>query len=774
MVRLAGVLFVIAAAMILNGCSPAVSAEAYLPPPRNPADDFAELLARQRDLTYRQLFEATPQRQSLDKISFDPATAKFYDEAVERLKLTSEERDKLAKNGFVSVDHDQRYSFGALYHAIYTHDLPVLITTDSILHAMHRTYDDLLTQLETGYFTLALDHVLTACHDELANLAEVNGGAEHPHRDVDLYLTVARNLLKGAGAPTAPRTKQHADGWDGKLLTNSKFDQDGEALALLERIQFGALERDDLATAIYGGSRPIDYSQFKPRGHYTHSISLSRYFRTMMWLGRADTAWIVLPPDPQSGIRCDSRRELSDAVLLTQLLRTTGALDTLRQVSDIIDFLVGRSDDLSAFQLTDLLDKLKFSDAGLLDDGDLATLEEALRLSGLGVQHIRAQVVESDVHSLDQVATPAAFQLFGQRFVVDSFVLSKVVYDSILFDGAKIERTMPAGLDVMYALGNDAALPLLEKELTEFPYAANLKASRDFVDRSPAGTWQESIYNGWLGALRTLDEDLSSQPHAPEAMRTSAWQRKQLQTQLASWSELRHNTVLYAKPPYTSIVSCEYPTGYVEPYPELYARIKLFADETARRLGAADFSLAGRDYSPGQQRTLESLRKMSELVGRLETLARKELAAEPFTEDETAWVKEVISRGGGCGPTVYSGWYSDLFLGGAQRCSFWEPTIVDLHTNPNGDVPETLEAGVGDCNFLVVAIDNEGDRMIYVGPTYSYYEFLQPAEDRLTDEAWGKRLEAGEAPPRPAWTAAFQGAKLKREGAKAVRGEVAR
>jgi hypothetical protein len=36
---------------------------------------------------------------------------------------------------------------------------------------------------------------------------------------------------------------------------------------------------------------------------------------------------------------------------------------------------------------------------------------------------------------------------------------------------------------------------------------------------------------------------------------------------------------------------------------------------------------------------------------------------------------------------------------------------------------------------------------------YSYYEFLQPASDRLTDEAWRSMLDAGDAPPRPDWIA---------------------
>ena len=71
----------------------------------------------------------------------------------------------LRENGFVSVDHDQRYGFdGPLYFAVYSNDLPVLITTDSILHALHRSFDDILMRLESTFFTAALDEVLSKCH----------------------------------------------------------------------------------------------------------------------------------------------------------------------------------------------------------------------------------------------------------------------------------------------------------------------------------------------------------------------------------------------------------------------------------------------------------------------------------------------------------------------------------------------------------------------------------------------------------------------------------
>jgi hypothetical protein len=152
---------------------------------------------------------------------------------------------------------------------------------------------------------------------------------------------------------------------------------------------------------------------------------------------------------------------------------------------------------------------------------------------------------------------------------------------------------------------------------------------------------------------------------------------------------------------------------------------------------------------------------MAAVLEKLESLSRKELAAEPFTDDDQQWLKKAIDkRGGGSGAPSYTGWYSELFYGGGFRCAEWEPTVVDVHTDP--DSQSVLEQGVGNCNFLVVAIDNEDDRMIYVGPAYSYYEFHHPAANRLTDQQWQQMISTGNEPPRPSWTDAFQAPKVKR------------
>ncbi len=110
---------------------------------------------------------------------------------------------------------------------------------------------------------------------------------------------------------------------------------------------------------------------------------------------------------------------------------------------------------------------------------------------------------------------------------------------------------------------------------------------------------------------------------------------------------------------------------------------------------------------------------------------------------------------------TYTGWYCDLLYPQPEGIDEFVPTVADVHTNPI-DPPfsehgaQVLEVGVGRADLIVVAIDNGKDRMAFVGPTYTYYEFAQPVNDRMTDEEFKARLERGEdpaqlqAPPRRA------------------------
>lgn len=726
---------------------------------------FNSYLAKYEDATYERLkaeLPLPPRREMT--LPFDPTHARYFDRVAKELRLTSAERERLRKQGVVSVDHLQAYSMSSAYFAIYARDLPVLVTTDSILHALHRSYDDVLKDLEVGLFTDTIDTVLAALHDEIEkrNTEAATPELKTSLGDVDLYVSVARNLLAGSGVPkdqgnTTPALVEPSQV---SLVVSSKTGRDAEVRSLLEKISSLKMEIYEVKTDIYGGKRWIDYSQFRARGHYTESIPLKRYFRTMMWLGRADTGWILRPPDPISGLQIDDIRERRDAALFAYLLSAAKVDRRLRGVSDIIGFMVGQSDNLGPYELGAALKGSGIdTTAEFADDKRLAAVFDS---TTSGAQQIRSQVLESDKNSPKKTAIPTLFQVFGQRFLLDSFVLSQVVFDSILFEKKKQPRMMPSGLDVMAALGNDEAVRLLEPELEHYNYSANLLASRRVVEDHTADAWRSNLYYVWVDALRKLDDVPDQSVQFPNVMRSLPWARKQLQTQLASWAELRHDTLLYGKQSYTGVPLCGYPDGFVEPYPDFYATLKFFGQEAARRLSVADVSHPdanrARLLAGTRDRQVSFFRHFESVMGWLEKIARKELAAKPFSAEEGAFLKKTIDiRGGGSGPPRYDGWYPTLIYRDPAR---YKPTVADVHTDPAE--AKVLEVATGSANFLVVAVDNQHDYAVYVGPTYSYYEFTAPVQQRLTDEEWSTRLQTT-VPNRPEWVSAFAAPPLKRD-----------
>jgi hypothetical protein len=139
----------------------------------------------------------------------------------------------------------------------------------------------------------------------------------------------------------------------------------------------------------------------------------------------------------------------------------------------------------------------------------------------------------------------------------------------------------------------------------------------------------------------------------------------------------------------------------------------------------------------------------AETMQRLEAIANKELQARALDREEKKFLKAVIVENfiGGCRPrTYFTGWYPKLFYGG--NAEYREPTVADVHTDVESGM--FLEEGVGDARYLVIAIDNQRDHAVYVGPAYSYYEFSSAT--RLTDAEWDQRRANT---PSPSFTAGF-------------------
>jgi hypothetical protein len=722
-------------------------------------------------------FNANPDVVNSNKNQGDPGYRSFD------YRLSPQELALFRTNGFIVSERLGSSSFAAAFYDLWHNDLPVFVSCDALLQAWHRTYDAMLEELEETYLFNSAQQILDSMAARVPEAwAEAgNGVLKDSLLDADYFLAVARSLLAGTNT-----------------LVPSALGQDARVAETLADVQ---AQQMALKPDFLGQCRVVDFSQFKLRGHYTHTERLSRYFRCVTWLGRTDFAIAGGPFDRGCGLVDASPRELGTAIVLWNLLNLSEQFTTWHSFDQVIQAFVGWTDSMNFAQLGGLL-----SGAGiksLSDVTDLATLKQLQSdiLKGeLGVQNIRSDYFVSPIGG--QIQLPRSFLVFGQKFVPDSWAFSQNVYDSILWVESgqtdKIERRVPGALDAAFAvLGNNQVVPELVAQMKgQFAdpgrphalawrdgklYQHNLAAVRAVMDEQTSDAWESNIYMSWLACLRELSAPTIDSKY-PESMRTRAWAMKTLNTQLASWTQLRHDTILYAKQSYTGGGQCVYPTGFVEPRIEFWQRLGALASRAADLIASLPYAgtyllvtnqsevdpITGEQYlipatnsipmAAIQSNQVTHLRRFADTLAALRGLALKELAQQCFGTDDQRFIDGLIQdrglSGSGCWAPMnrYSGWYPQLFY----RTIYWtddnefhnnygaganDTLAADVHT----DVPDemvrdagsVLHEGIGPVNLLMIAVDNGPDRFVCAGPVLSHYEFeVIGAPRRISDDEW--------------------------------------
>jgi hypothetical protein len=664
-------------------------------------------------------------------------------------------------NGFVVSERLGSASFGDAYYRIFNADLPVFVTADSVLHAWHRSYQRMLEELEEVELATLLSLVTSNMSVQLPQTWQQygQGPLSNSILDADYFLTVARSLSAGQQLPST--------------LGNPGVDQ--QVAGALSAVYSQALVQ---TFPIFGAYRAIDFSQFIVRGHYTDSVQLSRYFLTTMWCGRIDLRLATFPPNKEDDIR-----QLGTAVVMSWLLNTAGQFDNWSALEQITRAFVGITDSMTFAQLGDLLANANIrSPADIPDLLTLTNLQTRLLTGELGVQAIQGEFMFSPCGP-EQLKLPRSFTICGQKFVMDSWAFSQLVYDRILWSpddvpyiiNGKVVRRKPSCLDVAFSVfGNDQVVQELVARMLDnngeafrdgphLPYQHNLLALRQAIDQQDPSVWTNNIYTAWLGALRALSAPTTDSIY-PEAMRARPWAMKTLNTQLASWTQLRHDTVLYAQQSYTADIVCSYPNGFVEPRPEFWHQMKALADTAAAAIST--ISLSELAYVRSNQ--IAFLTNFSAQVSTLEEISVKELAQEPLSIPETDFLKNLIELVWGYSNfRQWNGWYPKLFYQNLfystfmdlPDCDFWDALVTDVHSDPPdgmvGDPGAVVHEGVANVNLLLIAIDNGPDRMVYAGPVLSHYEFEMPGLARMTDQQWKTNVLAGQKPLQPDWTRSY-------------------
>lgn len=629
--------------------------------------------------------------------------------------LSEGQRQLLAQQGFAISPGNTKEFFELYERARYNYE-PVFVTSDSLLHVYHLLFDRTLRVAEQEKFApmlATMDWVLL--NTALEQLEALKGTSwQDAARRNAAYFAVAVKLLN----PDWP-IPQGLDDLVEPELASIDAHAGLEPSAIFPNYPYGE-----------------DWSQYVPRGHYTRSEQLQRYFRAMMWHGRMT-------------MRVKETTETQQAALMTLAWQST-TIDgnpvpaVWRAIYDPTVFFVGRSDDLTPGEYSGALQSAygNITDpAALVNDASFARFQALA--ADLRAPEILGMVISDD---MPEEENTKGLRFMGQRFVPDSFVFRQLIHRNVP------ERFLPKGLDLFAVMGSGRALEHLAAagETNRPKYNEQFAKIKEVVAAYDEQTWTQNLYWSWLYALRPM---LDTPPAGyPQFMRSPAWLDKQLNTALGSWSELRHDTILYAKQVYAEMGAGalpppvpEPPKGYVEPVPEVYARISALSSMTIEGL-----KRRGLLAEPDEQ----ALTRMVEIANRLQVISEKQLRGEALTEEEYERIR------------FYGADIESLTFAAGQEAG--EPTgpggsgasddleaavIADVATNPDGGT--VLEEGVGRVFPIYAVVPIEGKLTVAVGGVFSHYEFEHPMDDRLTDEAWSEMLDAGNAPPFEPWKQAL-------------------
>lgn len=643
----------------------------------------------------------------------------YNDVLNKQYNLTDSEKALIDKNGFMVSERLSFTTFLAALDDIYKKDLPLFLSADAFLHSVHCSYDLILKITEIDFLYPRLKSCLFKLHTNLPNLADRHRGQlkmQNSLQDIDLYLCVARNLLNDRCEPVFSENKA----------------------ALSELYHFIATAQPASYPLFGETRRDIDFSQFTVRGHYTDTVhtELARYFQAMIWLSR--TEFYLIAPE-QLGTApgfSDMQRQIMDAILLAELVELAQATEDLSKIDQVLNYFVGESDNVTLQNLNELKQRNGIVAAEqLLDSLQVIAFQDTLSTCSFAGQRINSQILWSDPSNPEQAAPASAFLLLGQRFVVDSYITGQVVFDKIVYDNRRVTRMLPSTLDVLFGLGNNAAGQLLETELQQYHYGPNLAAVRYLVDGYDKEFWASSYFNQWLGAIRALNPP-ADRSTLPPTMQTAAWWQRVMNTQLASWAELRHDNLLYAKQSYTMAITCSYPRVYVEPAPKLFSALRDLSRSAEQKF--TEWSIL--PY------TIRYFKTCAAVYDTLYTIAEKTSKGQPQSEQDKRFLQSALYRDMVCNTRGYNGWFPDLYLqaydyqGMSDGLMQQDYIVADIHTSPTDENAHFIgwvqHVGTGPINLAIMILPQEGRDIAFVGPMMSYYEHLTTNFHRLTDEEW--------------------------------------
>jgi hypothetical protein len=587
--------------------------------------------------------------------------------------------------GIVPAGHEQLYY---VYDANHYQYIPSFVTTDLYQQLLQKHLGRMLQSIEKEKLIVDMTALLQGLYTATKTMAE-NAPASNRKAAAwaNTYSAVALGLITETKPAVLPEFKNEYD-----------YEMNCTSMATGEKSEF----LDNLL---------MNYSTFKPRGSYTQSDTLKRYFRSIKWLNTAP-------------VFVDNYQGLTAAIYLACAMRDNSQLLKIYEnFSKTVGLFAGDEDNLSLSHLIKALDGRNPDDFTSKSDFD----------------ELRSDLAKVDPDRIkSQAADPLTAQYMKRmnilftagRYTFDAEILSRMVH--VLRNPVPL-RPFPKALDVMAVLGNKTAESILlndYKENAKWPqYGDTLKMMKEKL--GGFNNWDFSIYNKTMENMLALQQP--AQKGDPLFMQTRWWDKRKLSTSLCAWTQLKHNMILYIEEPNGAQAGegggppPPQHIGYVEPNVAFWTKsIELlkYQEKVLSEAGMLTAKISEIDKDLIDMGTL------------FLNISNKELKHEPLTKaefDEISWI------GGRVESLTFRILGNWILPENEKNIAL----AADVYRFNN----EVLQEGVGTADEIYVLVEINGLPCIARGSVFSYYEFVSP--NRLTDEEWQVMLK--QRPDRPIW-----------------------
>jgi hypothetical protein len=649
-------------------------------------------------------------------------------------------------------------TFAQIYLDLYNNDLPVFITSDSMLFALHKFYLDYLSNLEAQVLFPKLVILCKSLLDTLYEITPTPENISYLSKVEALFMVpyvimqVDRNLIDNELPLSLPYTKEEivimleenkpyfdkmCNVDEGKLKkfleymdwdkSDDKYGHNPYMWKVVQNKKICEMIEIYIPPANTGtNNEPIEF-KYADRKLFDHvlqcvatntdieftlgqtNISISgSVFKTRAHYGKSVQlkryAWAIQWFTHLNFV-IDSDSEL---FAIAGIIAKIGYanLDKVNDFQNIISKLIGTSTNLTvtSFMHIIFLHLPKFTDLNMTVN----------------------VLIDNKDFLLSNINNKATFSIIGCGSHIDNTILSELVDMKLIDDdGNSIDRKFPSILDLVYtAFGNKSVLEnIANKEMTNYSYEKHLGKLRTDMDNY---TYDNTIYTQELKMLRALSVD-----NFPN-INSDLWHKKQAITQIAHYAELKHDNCLYVNEYLGAQSYCEHPDLLIEPVPvfwkEMLKLVTMMLEISEPNLKSPDVIL---------------LTRFADIISKFITYLDLYMANKPISDTLMTELKSVIvEHKTSGGDLYYSGWYIGLFRE-EDDALVYKPEIASYFTGVDDmrGLGGICHIGTGSCRLLYVVVTDPltMEEKIMIGPVYTAYEFV--SEVRLGDDDWAMNIE---------------------------------